>query len=254
MMDFSAVAVIVVALLAAAWIYRILSQATPSGPDPVSRLWRTALEPKRASAYHDSVAEVNSAFTMFSVALNEALASREEEPALAGSLIEMSLELLGRFLNALEALAKVMTNGSRGLDRWPQVRPLAAANFRSASAVALARRQTLLHTILLSSRMRFLQKLGDIGRAANRLAEEYAEAAQDALLGGASAVAGWQTLDQAHYDLNTLWQETQIVFKAVLHFLPEETVSSLPGQFRVELERREAIPRPVLQVTPSRTR
>ena len=253
-MNPSAVAAIVVALLAAAWVFLILSGASPSGPDAVNRLWRTALEPKCASVYHDVVAEVNSTFTMFSVALNDALAVREEEPALADRLIEMSLELLGRFLNALEALVKVMTNCSPGLHRWPQVRPLAAENFRSASTVTLARRQALLHTILLSSRMRFLQKLADIGRAASRLAEEYTEAAQDVLVGGSSAVAGWQTLDQAHYDLNTLWQETQIVFKAVLHFIPEEAVSSLTTQFRAELERREAIPRPVPRVSHSRTR
>lgn len=250
-MNLSAVTAIVVAILIAILAYRILSQPQLIHGDPVNRLWRAALNPTGETAYQDTVAEVDCAFAMFSVALDDALRGREEEPEQAGRLVEMSVELLGRFANTLESLASVLGQVSRTLHRLPQVRPLDPENFRSPSTVGLARRQALLHTVLLSSRMRFFQKLDGIQRAVERISLEYEVAAREVLTGGARSAA-WQVLDHAHYDLNTLWRETEIVFKALLHYTPDELAQSLVGQFRLELARREAIER--LAPKPSHSR
>lgn len=238
MLNPSATAALLLAFLLAVLAFRWLARPEEDGRRAVERLWRTGLPAARAATYDEIITQADSVFVMFGVALNDALTVRRDEPTLAARLLEMSADLLERFLNALTALSQVLIQSSDRLHRWPEVRPLATDNFRSASAVALARWQVLLHTILLSSRMRFLQKLGGIERLGGQLAEEYEAAVADVVVGGAQAARGWQALDDVHYDLNTLWQELQIVFKALLHFTPDEVASALPAQFRVEFERR----------------
>lgn len=252
MLNLSAIAAILVAALAALLAVRKLARPAPIQPDPVSRLWRTALRPACTLVYQDISAEVDANFAMFSVALNDALSARQDAPVQAGHLLEMSTELLWRHLNALSSLLAAVGRSASRLYRLPEVRALAAANFRSPSAVSLARRQSLLHTILFSSHMRFFYKLHSMARLAERITQEYEGAAEDVVVGRAAASDGWRRLDNAHYDLNTLWQESQIVFKAVLHFTSDELAVSLAAHFRAELARREAIPRPATRAPSAR--
>lgn len=252
MMNLTGVAAIAVGALLAVLAVRNLAGKSRTEPDRACRLWWRALQPVRATIYQDSLAEPESRFAMFSVALNDALTVRYEDPRLAARLAGMSADLLGKFHMALEALVVVMTQCSRSLHQLPQVRPLAVQNFRSPTAVGLVRRQALLHAILLSSRMRFFSKLHAIRTATNRLVEEYERAAEGVLVSGSGMRAGWEVLDRVQYDLNTLWQETQIVLKSLLHFTPDEIAGLLPVQFRAELQRLEAQSRPVLRPSSSR--
>jgi len=83
----------------------------------------------------------------------------------------------------------------------------------------------LLSRVLFTERSLFLHKVDALGEMITRIHGHVAEAASDLVSGASTAdSADWQSLDDAHFDLNTCFREATILLKSFLVVLPDDQV------------------------------
>jgi len=94
--------------------------------------------------------------------------------------------------------------------------------------------------------MQFLHKLGTLLEMVENLGKEYCASAEE--LGTGLSVDPfllWNTIDAAHYDLNTCLRETIVLLKSFLRALPDDQLGnfqkSVMGAWRVAKQESETI-------------
>ena len=205
----------------------------------VSADWRARLPEVQQQVFDLALADLQCSYTMFSVVLNEALHLRAE-----GSLVgaresaAVTAELLCRLAGRLRGTLCALEEQGRHLSDLPEVLSLDAVNFRGAHARRLADWNGLLHRVLLNYRSRFFHKVSVLDDLVELLAREFCDAATE-IAEGASVrpAARWAALESLHYDLNTCQQETIVVLKSFLLFLPPEQVQSFERRLAEAVER-----------------
>lgn len=219
--------------------------------------WRAPLPEPHQGIFDLAVSDLECSYTMFSVALNEALDLRAE-----GSLVgaresaAVAAQLLSRLAGRLRGTMRALEEQGRHLSNLPEVLSLDAANFRGGHARRLADWNGLLHRILLNSRSRFFHKVSVLDDLVELLAREFQEAATEVAEGASvQPAARWAALDSLHYDLNTCQQEMVVVLKSFLLSLPPEQVEGFARRLAEAVEQETQRRQPAVRTASfSRTR
>jgi hypothetical protein len=191
--------------------------------------WIAWLPAEKRCAYETLARHWEEAYAMLSVALNDALSSREQgELAQARENIRVAAGLVGRLADPLLTAYLVLEARGRHFAISPSVAPLSPTNFRTQIARHAASWDQLLHRILFASRSRYSHKLRALGVTVATLAEEFCVTAEDLASGLQTRPEEcWLVLDSLHYDLNTCLRETLVLLKSFLRALPEGALDTI---------------------------
>jgi len=208
----------------------------------VQQAWRQRLPEPHDRLFDATVAELEAAYAMLSVALNEAFALRsrgrlngaQEAAGVAAELLERLSEGL---LGSLAALA----GHAKHFGALPDVAPLDPEFFRGEPAKRAAAWNRVLQNVLFGARSRFFHKIHTLDDLSRGLADEFQKAAGEIAEGASTSPArDWAALETIHDDLNTCLRETIVVFKTFLNDLSPEEVRA----FEQRLQSRTKAPRP----------
>jgi hypothetical protein len=196
--------------------------------DSVQQDWRAILPDAKAALFIIHTGELENAYMMFSVSLNEALALKQKgDSARACQEICVVGELCSRLAVRINAVLHAMSQHSRHFGVVPNQAPLEAANFHSERGQRGARHSNLVSHVLLSERSQFLNKLNTLEEMVDGLGDEFIESALELSTGIiADPSLLWKCLDLDHFDLNTCLRETDVLFKSFLFVLPESQLAS----------------------------
>lgn len=212
-------------------------QTLPSVQDD----WRAWLPEEKAQVFFAHVEQLEAVYTMFSVALNEALELRR-----TGSIsksyqaVYVTPGLCARLAARLSALLRALADHAKHYGTVPNAAPLDPANFRGAKEQRTARMSDLLSRVLLTQRSQFLHKIGTLEEMVADLRKDFRHAAED-LGSGASAqpTADWEEVDTTHYDLNTCLREGIVLLKSFLLVLPEDQLGTFQKAVRAQMQAPE---------------
>jgi hypothetical protein len=211
--------------------------------------WRAWLPAEKAQVFTTYVEQLESVYTMFSVALNEAIELRRN-----GNLTKsyqavcMTPALCTRLSGRLGALLRSLSEHAKHYGTIPNAAPLDAENFRGAKEQRTARMSDLLSRVLLTKRSQFLHKIAALEEMVGDLGKDFRHAAEDLGSGASSHPSGdWQAVDCGHYDLNTCLRETIVLLKSFLLVLPEDQLGAFQKTVRAQMQAPEPEVPPLLR-------
>lgn len=212
-------------------------QALPSVRDD----WRAWLPEQKAQVFSAYVDQLESVYTMFSVALNEALELRRTGSiAKSYQAVYLTPGLCARLAVRLSALLRALAEHARHYGTVPNAAPLDPVNFRGAKEQRTARMSDLLSRVLLTQRSQFLHKVGTLEEMVADLRKDFRHAAEDLGSGASSQpTADWQAVDTTHYDLNTCLREGIVLLKSFLLVLPEDQLMTFQKAVRTQMQAPE---------------
>ena len=216
--------------------------------DSVQQDWRAILPDDKASLFIVHTGELENAYMMFSVSLNEAIALRQRgESNRACQEIGVVGELCSRLVVRINAVLHAMRQHSRRFGVVPNQAPLQAATFHTPRGQRGARHSNMINQVLLSERSQFLNKLNSLEEIVDELADEFVEFTKELATGAClEPLRLWKTLDLDHFDLNTCLRETDVLFKSFLFVLPAGQLDSF--DFTVRGLARARRPAPICQI------
>jgi hypothetical protein len=208
--------------------------------------WISWLPPEKLKMFQTVIHPCETAYTMLSITLNEALTLQAQGNLVrAYLLIVNSQVLLDRMTDHLLALLAGMNAHGRHFGTLSSVAALNPEFYRSETGQRAASWNALLSHVLLNDRSRLFHKLCALTNIVEELAGEYHEAAGRII---EAEVVGpkqsWETVEILHYDLNTCLRESIVVLKSFLCALPERELAAL----RIEFAR--PVPKPVRYARP----
>lgn len=222
---------------------RVRVRTLPSVQDD----WRAWLPEEKAQVFTAYVEQLESVYTMFSVALNEAMELRRTGSlAKSYQAVFVTPGLCSRLAVRLGALLRALSEHAKHYGTIPNAAPLDPANFKGTKEQRTARMSDLLSRVLLTQRSQFLHKIGTLEEMVADLRKDFRQAADD-LASGASAQpnADWEAVDATHYDLNTCLRECIVLLKSFLLVLPEDQLGAFQKTIRAQVQAPEpgALPR-----------
>jgi hypothetical protein len=190
--------------------------------------WRAWLPPEKSKVFHAHEQQLEAAYTMLSVSLNEAMELRQ-----AGRLAKsyqalcVTSAVCSLLTNPLAALLRALGEHAKHYGTVPNAAPLDPANFQGVRGQRSARMNGLLSRVLLSQRSQFLHKIGTLQEMVEDLGQEFNQQAEELASGVSTHPAShWEALDAAHYDLNTCLREAIILLKSFLLALSVDQLSA----------------------------
>jgi hypothetical protein len=203
--------------------------------------WHAWLTEAKAVVFHRYEQQLESNYVMFSISLNEAIGLRQDG-FLAKSLQTISLSpgLCRLLTQPLSALLRALAEHAKHYGTMPNAAPLDPVNFRGAKGQRSARMSALLNRVLLSHRLQFVHKINALQEMVADLEEDICLAASDLADGTATDPGGtWNSVDVDHFDLNTCFRESIVLFKSFLIALPEDQLISFQDSVREQSEPQE---------------
>jgi hypothetical protein len=212
----------------------MLTRARTRRYDSVQQDWRAFLPEAKSSFFHVHARELESAYLMLSVSLNEAIELRQHgHPAKAFQAVEVALELCSLLVLRLDSILHSMRQQAQHFGVVPNLAPLEPVNFRTDRSQRSARLHNLVNHVLLSERSQFIHKLSTLEHIVEDLGDFFVETAKHVEPTDAPAPSSyWTALDACHFDLNTCLRETVVLFKSFLVVLPEEQLDGLDFTIR----------------------
>jgi len=209
----------------------------PSRSTSVKEDWRAHLPEAKSKVFSAHVHTLESTYGMLSVSLNEALELRGEgRLAKSCQAVHVTTELCSRLTRPLAALIRILGEHARHYGTVPNTAPLDAANFQSPKGQRSARLSGLLSRVLLSQRIQFLYKLGNLQEMVEDLGKDFCASAQELGEGLTTDPAiSWKIVDAAHYDLNTCLRETVVLLKSFLLVLPDDQLGTFQKAVRAQM-------------------
>jgi hypothetical protein len=193
----------------------------------VQQDWRAILPLAKGISFSNHTEELESAFLMFSVALDDSIAlNRSGSGENASQGIRMVGELCALLALRITAVLHAMRQFSRHFGIAPNLAWLDASNFHSEQGQRAARHSNLVSHVLLSERSQFLNKVTTLEEIVDALGDEVIEVSRQ-LSGVQSAHSSWlwRFLDLSYFDLNTCLRETDILLKSFLFVLPDDQLA-----------------------------
>jgi hypothetical protein len=200
--------------------------------------WRAWLPEEKNKVFRVCVQQLEVSYGMLSVSLNEAIGLRQAGfLAKSSQSVYVTASLCSRLTDPLAATLRALAEHAKHFGTMPNSAPLDPANFQSMRSQRSARMNGLLSHVLLTQRSQFLHKINTLLEMVVELSREF-EASADELASGTSAnpASDWNTVDLAHYDLNTCLRETIVLLKSFLRAVPEEEL--MPFQESVSRQMR----------------
>lgn len=188
--------------------------------------WFAWLPEEKDELFDAAREELETLYSMLSIALDEALALRDRgRLAHAREQAGVTADLFDRLALRLLSGLRALEDHGRHFGTLPNVASLDPEFFRGDTAQRIARKSSLLSKVLLSARSKFFHKLRALSETVEELCGEFREASEE-IADGSSVRPGthWKALDIGHYDLNTCLRETIVVLKCFLCALPDEEV------------------------------
>ena len=193
----------------------------------VQQDWRAILPLAKGMSFSNHIEELENAFMMFSVALDESIAMNQSgggESARDG--ISLVGELCARLTLRISAVLHAMRQFSRHFGIVPNLALLEVSNFQSEQGQRVARHSNLVGHVLLSERSQFLNKVNTLEEIVDVLGDEVIDISVQ--LSGVQSLQVpqlWRTLDLSYFDLNTCLRETDILLKSFLFVLPDDQLA-----------------------------
>jgi len=186
--------------------------------------WRAWLPEEKDSVFRSHVRQLEIAYNMLSVSLDEALALRQDGRLAKASLaVCVTPDLCNRFAHPLVALLWSLSEHAKHFGTVPNAAPLDPANFQGARGQRAALLNSLFCRVLLSERSQFLYKISTLGEMVDDLNHDFCAAADEIANGvPMECDAEWQAVDAAHYDLNTCLREAIVLLKSFLNGAPPD--------------------------------
>jgi len=181
-------------------------------------VWLGRLSADRAAVYEPSVKELDTGYSLVSIALDEGLFRNEAGDLLAArAAAELCGALAERHAAVLCGALETMERRSRHFGTLPEVDPLNPEMFRTEAARGASFWNALLHRVLFSARQRWFHKLRTLEEILWGTRESFLEKAGDLADGVSVApLCDWAELEQTHDDWNTCLRETTILLKCLL--------------------------------------
>jgi hypothetical protein len=208
-------------------------QLPSSAKRTVTDDWIAALPRDKSQLFDTVVRRWESFYAMMSVALDDGFSFRARgELVCARQQIHVSADLFTRLAGVVIGSLNAAAARSRQMATVPPVQPLNPSFFRGDTARSAAARNEFLHGVLLTSRLRFSQKVRILTETMLLLVGEFNDESEQVYAGIAIApTSTWATLESLHDDFTTCLRESEIVLKCFLRALPAEQVEA----FGVEL-------------------
>lgn len=202
---------------------RTRAKARPRGRN-VQEDWFGWMPAEKDGVFDAVVAELDTSYSMLSVALNEAFAVRDRGALpFARRHVMLCPALCDRLAGRISRILRALEEHGRNFGTLPNAAPLNPVFFHGAAAQRAAVMNSLLFKVLFKSRTRFFAKLHALTEIAEDLQQEFRRVAEEIAEGASvSPTADWQALDELHFDLNTCLRETMILLKSFLRALPDE--------------------------------
>lgn len=202
--------------------------------DSVQQDWRAFLPEAKSSFFQEHAHELENAYLMLSVSLNEAIDLRRQGHAgKSVQAVEVTPGLCDRLILRLSSVLHSMRQQARHFGIVPNLAPLEAGNFRTERAQRAARLSSLMSHALLSERSQFINKVSTLEQIVDEVGDCFVEAARLLVAEEAlDAAATWEILDACHFDVNTCLRETLVLVKSFLFVLPEEKLDLLDFTIR----------------------
>lgn len=185
--------------------------------------WCAWLPEEKLSVFTAYQQQLEAAYAMLSVSLNEAIELRRDgRPSKASQVVCMLPSLCTRLTNPLVGLLRGLAEHAKHHGLVPNAAPLDPANFRGHRGQWSARMSGLLGRVLLSQRTHYFQKLSTLHEMVEDLGKDIREDVKDIIEGTSpSPEANWRALDANHFDLNTCFREAIVLLKSFLLVLPD---------------------------------
>ena len=203
--------------------------------------WRAWLPEQKDQIFRLYARQLELSYNMFSITLDEALELRHcGRFAKASEAVCVTPDLCSRFAHPLVALLWSLGEHSKHHGTVPNAVPLDPKNFRSSRGQWSARVSSMLCTFLLSERLQFLNKLSTLGEMVVDLSQDFCLAASEIAADATFAPdCSWESVDTAHYDLNTCLREAIVLLKSFLRALPDTEL----GPFIATVNTQMSVPR-----------
>jgi hypothetical protein len=194
--------------------------------------WLARLPADRLQVFDNLSCGWEHGYAMLSVALDQAIALREDgrlvqarrQAAVAGALAARLADHLAHSFAALQRAGFL-----RG--RLPEVESLCRRNFRGGQARRVATWNAVAGWVPLGLRVRFVLKLLALRGALKETSREFCEVAREIEEGACiDPGAAWRALDALHYDLNTVMREAVVLLKSYLAAAGPQAFAALCSQ------------------------
>ena len=205
--------------------------------------WCAWLPQDKAQAFTELVRELESAYMMFSIALNEAIGLRQQGMlAKSYQAVSMTPDLATRLSAKLAGLLRGLSGHAKHYGTIPNAASLSSANFHGIKEQRTARMSDLLSRVLLTQRSQFLHKIGTMEEMVCELSKDFRLAVENLTEGASSnPEAIWEIVDAAHYDLNTCLREAIVLLKSFLVVLPDDQLATFEKAVRSQTQAAEPL-------------
>ena len=201
--------------------------------------WQAWLPDQKAKVFEAQSQQLEAAYTMLSVSLDEALGLRDSgQLAKSFQTAGVTRGLCTRLAGPLGSLIRAMSEHAKHYGTMPNAAPLDPANFQGSRGQRSAWMNSLLSRVLLSHRAQFLHKLGTLNELVDELQRDFSDAAaglDGATPGNADLDQFWQRLDSCHFDLNTCLRESIVLLKSFLVALPDNELEGFDQTYGSQL-------------------
>lgn len=203
------------------------SRPVPMLNASVSQDWRMPLKGDKSHTYLNCVRRLETAYSMFSVNLDEAFGMRRNgRNSKAHQVLSVAPALCQRLAHPLRSLLQVMLEHAKHFGISPNLAPLDAKNFQHSRSQRVALFDDLLSRILLTRKSQFAHKISALADLVDELDSSFETAAEELATGESiHPERDWDLLDSIHYDLNTCLREAVVLLKSFLHALPDPQLS-----------------------------
>jgi len=196
------------------------------------------LNGEKSESYVNYLQNLENAYTVFSVSLDEALGmERIGERSHAQQLLSLSPALCSRLSIPLRCLLTSMERHARHFGVMPNMASLNPENFQSPRSQRVATFNELFSRVLLTRKSQFINKISTLEDLVEELDRTFGATAGE--LAGDESIEperDWGLLDAVHYDLNTCLRETAVLYKSFLLALPEEQLAEFENTLQCQDE------------------
>jgi hypothetical protein len=199
------------------------SRPAPRPNPSVMQEWSSSLSTAHDESFFRALRHLETAYSMWSVNLDEALGFRRMgRNSHASDLLGISPALCYRLSHPLLGSLHAMLLHARHFGVAPNLAPLSSDNFQLASSQRAARVNALFNKLLLTNKSQFQYKLSVLLELVTDISDSYIQVSGELNEGSSlEEDLDWQSLEAAHYDLNTCLRESIVLLKCFLIALPD---------------------------------
>jgi hypothetical protein len=170
--------------------------------------------------------EMERAYAMFSVALDDAIRLRDAGSGTTAIQEAMlASDLCHRLSDRLRDMPSLLIKHCKKYGISPSVTQLGPTTFHSWGGTSGARSSFLLKFVPYSQQGRFLSKISDLEQIVEKVSNDFRAAAEElacSAVRASGAASLWEIMDASHFGLNTCLREVVVMLKCFLRALPLE--------------------------------